>query len=883
MAEQAYAYVTLIPVAKGFKSALSKELNGIDGVGRSLGSSTGSKFKDGFSSAIKGAFKVATVAAGVAAAGLGATLASGFQRLTGIEEAQAKLLGLGNTTENVALIMDNALSAVRGTAYGMADAATISASAVAAGVKPGEELARYLKITADAAYIAGAGLDEMGAILNKATTSGKAQNDVLGQLAERGIPIYQMLGEQAGVAAGEIFDLASEGAISSEMLMEALGTNLGGAALESGNTVAGAFANMKAAIQRVGANLLGPSFGYFKDFFLGIIAFLAPVEEKAKVVGQAVADFLAPAMESFSKITTQFSIGNLDTSAMLDRLVASIKRFFENGGIEEIFTKISELRFSFFNAIMEALPGILEGFVEYLPKLIDFFANTLLPQMLDQVIGIVAQLANLLTDILPSLVTVLMDSIPMLLDGAFKMFMAIVQALPEIITPLINGILDLLNPIVSSLLKMLPDILDSALELFLAIVDAIVLIVPDLIKAILELLPEIIDTLVGMLPELVDAAFELFTGIVSGLMEASPDVWAAVGDLLPEILSTLAGFVPKIIEAGYNLIAGLVKGIITNGPRLVGEAISSVGNSIVSTFKGLLGIQSPSKVFTVYGNNIGEGLAYGIHEMVGPVEKATKALGDATTKVMDDTIDKLETKFTTITNIPSMLANGVQAAVEISISEFQRMAQEVEGLFGLFDKAGKLVQSYSGYGVPSLVPTANGGTLDVGKFTDTLNSLQAAGYKDVSQAVGGSTQQILDKIIGQQTFTNASGISKTVGGTVSDRMLADLAAQGFTALPSLDKSVEELTDAIDSLNQQVADKGLTPFASGGFVTGPTPALIGEAGPEVVMPLDRFESMMGMSGTGGGKAINYYAAPNNSIDSEQALFQAMRRAKVVASW
>ena len=49
-----------------------------------------------------------------------------------------------------------------------------------------------------------------------------------------------------------------------------------------------------------------------------------------------------------------------------------------------------------------------------------------------------------------------------------------------------------------------------------------------------------------------------------------------------------------------------------------------------------------------------------------------------------------------------------------------------------------------------------------------------------------------------------------------------------------------------------------------------------------MPLDRFESMMGLSQENGG-AVNYYAAPNNSIDSEQALFQAMRRAKVVAGW
>jgi hypothetical protein len=72
------------------------------------------------------------------------------------------------------------------------------------------------------------------------------------------------------------------------------------------------------------------------------------------------------------------------------------------------------------------------------------------------------------------------------------------------------------------------------------------------------------------------------------------------------------------------------------------------------------------------------------------------------------------------------------------------------------------------------------------------------------------------------------------------------------------------------------------LAQGGLVTGPTNALIGEAGPELVIPLDKFESMFGMAG-GQGKAINYYAAPNQSLDSEQELFQAMKRAKVVVGW
>jgi hypothetical protein len=73
------------------------------------------------------------------------------------------------------------------------------------------------------------------------------------------------------------------------------------------------------------------------------------------------------------------------------------------------------------------------------------------------------------------------------------------------------------------------------------------------------------------------------------------------------------------------------------------------------------------------------------------------------------------------------------------------------------------------------------------------------------------------------------------------------------------------------------------LATGGLVTGPTNALIGEAGPELVIPLDKFESWMNMGMGGNGKAINYYAAPNQSLDNEQELFQAMKRAKVVVGW
>lgn len=86
-----------------------------------------------------------------------------------------------------------------------------------------------------------------------------------------------------------------------------------------------------------------------------------------------------------------------------------------------------------------------------------------------------------------------------------------------------------------------------------------------------------------------------------------------------------------------------------------------------------------------------------------------------------------------------------------------------------------------------------------------------------------------------------------------------------------------------TINLQVDKLGTIPrLAKGGYVTGPTTALIGEAGPEVVTPLKDFERMMGLSNSP-GQTVNYYAAPNASIDAEQALTDALKRAKVLSAW
>lgn len=237
------------------------------------------------------ALKKTAAATGAAVGSLiGVALVKGFQRLSSIEEAEAKLKGLGNSTEDVAKIMENALASVQGTAFGLGDAATVAASAVASGVKPGKELERTLSLVGDAATIAGIPLNEMGAIFNKVAATGKIQGEVLNQLGERGIPIIQLLGKELGISNQAVVDLASDGAINFATFQNAIEKGMGGAALKSGQTFRGALANAGAALSRFGAALIGPLFEEGPGVFGNITAKIDELTPAAKKMGDQIAE-----------------------------------------------------------------------------------------------------------------------------------------------------------------------------------------------------------------------------------------------------------------------------------------------------------------------------------------------------------------------------------------------------------------------------------------------------------------------------------------------------------------------------------------------------------------------------------------------------------------
>lgn len=231
---------------------------------------------------------------GAAVGAFAATLAGmaikgGIDRALNIEDARASLTGLGHDTKSVEKIMDSALASVKGTAFGLGDAATIAATATAAGIKPGKELTRTLKLTANTAALARVGLDEMGSILNKVWTAGKVSTEELNQIADRGIPIWTKLADHYKVNGTELRNMVSKGKVDAETFANVLEGTVGTAADEMGKTTRGMWSNFKAALGRMGEVMTGPFINAFRDGMGSAIPLVDKLTDALKPFAEKIA------------------------------------------------------------------------------------------------------------------------------------------------------------------------------------------------------------------------------------------------------------------------------------------------------------------------------------------------------------------------------------------------------------------------------------------------------------------------------------------------------------------------------------------------------------------------------------------------------------------
>jgi phage-related protein len=144
---------------------------------------------------------------------------------------------------------------------------------------------------------------------------------------------------------------------------------------------------------------------------------------------------------------------------------------------------------------------------------------------------------------------------------------------------------------------------------------------------------------------------------------------------------------------------------------------------------------------------------------------------------------------------------------------------------------------------------------------------------DIIDAIGGLISFVMDlpnKF--REAITGIFNALYDVGKAIVDGIIAGIkAAPGavMSALESLIPGGSIIGEAVGGIGGLI--NKISPFAEGGIVTGPTLALIGEAGPEAVVPLDR------AGGMGGGMNVTVNMPPGSDGADVVAALQRYARA------
>lgn len=602
------AYVSLLPSGKGFSKAVQSESeSAFKGAEKS---------SDSFFSKVVGWAKTGAVVVGGMVTAVGAlALGGGISRALNIEDATAKLKGLGHDTQTVEAIMKDALASVKGTAFGLDAAATTAASAVAAGIKPGQELERYLKLTADAATIAGTSMDEMGSIINQVTSKGYAGMENLNRLTERGIPIMQWLQKEYGVTADELQKMVSRGEVDAETFRRAIENNIGGAALESGNTTRGAFSNMLASLSRLGEGFAGPALGAARDFFNeitkitdGIKTALAPSFEDLQSAVDGM-DFtfsdnvlaqLNPILTTINDISAAARDGSLgewlkDFASMSPALSVLVKTI---GYLTPLFPVFKDFG-------QKVAPTLAEAFREIGRALLEM-GPALIKELAEAIVDIVPPLADLLVALLP-IIPPILELVQMLLPA--------LKWLIEVLGPLIAGVADGFTEWFKTI-QIFDEFINGSQSLAKLNRDILSIVGP---------IGEFTRAFVGLAEYLAVAMISIenqwnagwsrigsfFTSVGQAILNTGTYIW----NLLPEgfrnsvgqvvgVLSTLPGTVQRIMAGVGSLLVGsgraLMQGFIDGINSMIGRVGSAV-NSVLSWASGFFP-HSPAKRGTFAGS-----------------------------------------------------------------------------------------------------------------------------------------------------------------------------------------------------------------------------------------------------------------------------------------
>lgn len=230
--------------------------------------------------------KVKLAAAAAAAAGAAAVAFGGIKAMANLEQFEVGLTTMLGSGEAARQMLGDLTAFARNTPFQMEGLAANTRQLLGVGIAA-EDVIPALTDLGDASAALGLSQEQNDSVVRAFTQSmakGKVQAEEMMQMAEAGLPVYQLFADALGVSKDEVLRMASAGELLSEdvlpKLLDQMGQDYGGGMAAQAKTLAGIWSTFQDDVLLGLASKLGP----LKDFLATALPLAAGIAGDAFTV-----------------------------------------------------------------------------------------------------------------------------------------------------------------------------------------------------------------------------------------------------------------------------------------------------------------------------------------------------------------------------------------------------------------------------------------------------------------------------------------------------------------------------------------------------------------------------------------------------------------------
>lgn len=325
-----------------------------------------------------------------------------------------------------------------------------------------ENLIPYLTNIGDAVSAIGGSqetLEGVSMAIGQMLTKGKVSAEEMNQLAERGIPAWELMAEKLGMSKQELMDLSSQGKIYADeaipALMSAIEEEFGGAMEKQSQTFNGQMSTLKDNLQMIMGQIAGPIFDIIKKAMPTVI-------EAVDQFGQWVNENM-PRIQEFIENTFSRSGEVLSGFGQVfmwlkDNIIVPVLDFlvpFIQGTVEAISNYWAENGEDIKQTVQTVFDFIKLVVDTVLPYVVDIFKTTW------NTIGVVIEsIIDIVSGVIKILKGIFTGDWKLVWEGAKQIVVGIIDGVTGIVKGGINLVIGAINNFIKGLNKIKFDVPD---------------------------------------------------------------------------------------------------------------------------------------------------------------------------------------------------------------------------------------------------------------------------------------------------------------------------------------------------------------------------------------------------------------------------------------